>query len=177
MRKKSKGFTIYESIIAIAFISICSIPLLNIFLGASEINSRARNIDIGTNIASNYIELMRGVDEEHKFLTNKMLENSTITRNEDSIVVEQYYNKEWKVVTADEVSESEEKLFKCTVNIDVGEYNNKELILSFSDKIDLATVNKGRYYVMVVKMNNFDAVTNELGDEFVNFSSSRYFVE
>ena len=60
-KKRSSGFTLVEVLIAVAILSIISIPVLQSFVSVAQVNSKSRRRLSATTIAENLMESCKGI--------------------------------------------------------------------------------------------------------------------
>ena len=63
MRKRRKGFTLIEIVVAVAALSLASGLIIQLFLAAMDINALARDIDTASNKAVTAIENIKALPE------------------------------------------------------------------------------------------------------------------
>lgn len=182
--KKYRGFTLYESIIAIGFLSICSVIILQFFIFSNEVNNKARNIDISDNIVTNSIEKVRGLNSSEEIFNGKSIyANSTIDiskNNELSILA--YYDKDFNLLpnrlnNQGEIIIPKNARFILSQSLKYSDYQGQYVIESFSDdgNIENSPYN-GSIFTFNAKINEYNYDTNEIGDELSNLSTSKYLV-
>lgn len=89
--KKNDGFTILETMIAIATLLVVSVFILQIFLSSSSLNNRTKNTDIAVANAVTAIENIK----MHESLSDYLVANDHASASEGTVTVTAYYDKDW----------------------------------------------------------------------------------
>lgn len=182
---KNKGFTLYEVIIAIGLLSICSITILQFFIFSNEVNSKARNIDLSNNIVTNYIEEARNLTNSRDLfgLESPYIEEDSDDNNKNELSILEYYDRDFNLLPSDYDSQNqiivpEGAKFVLTLNFNYSDYQGQYVVESFSDKGDIVnSPYEGVLFTFNAIMHEYNYDTGEIGDELSNLSTSRYFVE
>lgn len=181
--KKYKGFTLYEAIIAIGLISLCSVTILQIFIFSNEINSKAKNIDLSNNIVTNHIEEIRSLhNQEDLDNLEKYFANSNLQNIDNGFLIYEYYDNNFEKLeyVIDGQGHSiipENTSFILTLNYNYSDYQGQYVIKSFSDSGEIVnSPYEGTILTFNAIMQEYDYNDKEAGKELANLSTSHYFV-
>ncbi len=98
--KKRSGLMLYEMIISVFIISICSVFILQLFLYSKNLNKRADDIDNSIILLLNAMELSKNYPTLNKYLKDEFFDGAvieTISPNQDYIVTK-YYDEYWNTI-------------------------------------------------------------------------------
>jgi prepilin-type N-terminal cleavage/methylation domain-containing protein len=103
--KTEKGFSLLEVIISIATLSIISGFILQMFIVSSQLNHRAKDLDIGASLAINSIERFKRSTASDLFDKHILFEGYLTNRiTEQEVELIQGYDADWESIP---LSESE----------------------------------------------------------------------
>jgi len=95
--KRINGFSLLEVIISIAALSFTSMFILNMFLVSSQVNQRAKNMDVAITVAITEIDMMKKYNILSDYINAN--ESSENVINNDLIQIKKYYDNEWRPTT------------------------------------------------------------------------------
>ncbi len=140
--KKKSGLMLYEVIISVFIISVCSVFILQLFLYSKNLNKRADDIDNSIVILLNAMELSKNYPTLNKYLKDEFFDGSvieTVTPNQDYTVTK-YYDDEWNTIYD---NNNPERLSDCeyvlSINISKVNQNSRKAILTFISDYPSAT--------------------------------------
>ncbi len=93
-----KGFSLVEIIISIAALALTCGFVLDMFLTASKLNIKARDLDHATNIAINSIEILKACDTLEEYINKDIFEKSEMENINDTLHIKKYYSKYWEQI-------------------------------------------------------------------------------
>lgn len=122
INKKKKGFSIAEVIISIATLAFVSGFILQMFIVSEKVNKKALDLDIATNVATTSIELFLKENAFEDYIALDFFENSVVEKKENEVMVNKFYDKNWKTVktTKEELNDNKlpkDVVFALSVNI------------------------------------------------------------
>ncbi|MFV0519143.1 MAG: hypothetical protein ACK5LY_02605 [Lachnospirales bacterium] len=171
MFNKRKGFTLFEAVISLAFLSIASGVILQVFYTSSSLNQRASDIDMANSILAQSINVSKNAERVTDFFNNDEMYEYKISESatEDDVLskVSIFYDKDWNVLDAS-IEIPENAHFVATFELSEEVVYNEEVYSSFSFENDENTksVNKGVLYNIEssVSLVNTEMPINNLGE-------------
>ncbi len=169
--KKRKGLMLYEMIISVFIISICSGFILQLFVFSKTTNAKANNIDNSTVIILNAMELSKNYPTLSKYTKDAFFDGSLIinsdTSNESTIY--KYYDDNWNTIynINSESSLPKEVKYVLELNIKNIESTSKQAILTFQQDAPFAATygnSSGLKYSIYGKVYYADDSENVLID-------------
>jgi len=121
--KDEDGFSLLEVVISIAMLAFLSVFILQMFMTGAAANSRARDIDVASYVATGVIEGLKASDSANDFLNMDFVADTQVAFGlSDYFVIEdklgnnsfdfskgvslyKYYDKNWEVVELSKVSD------------------------------------------------------------------------
>lgn len=140
---RKHGFMLYEMIISVFIISVCSGFLLQLFLYSKTLNAKANDIDNSTIILLNSLELSKNYPTLNKYFKDEFFDGATINTiiaNEKFNILK-YYDEDWNTVynDLDDVPSDDDIKYVLELDINDMESNSKKAILTFKQDAVYAT--------------------------------------
>lgn len=98
--RNNDGFTLLEIIISTAVLCFISVFILEMFVAAASLNTRAKNTDIATMKAITEIESIKKCPLLADYLSDKR--DRAVTGSGGIIEVDYYFDKDWRIVDSGE---------------------------------------------------------------------------
>lgn len=99
LNKKKSGFMLYEIIISVFLVAICSGFIVQFFLYAKILNAKAYDIDQSTIILTNAMEISKNSPSLTQYCKNEFFDGSKIVVNDNSTTqICKYYDNNWNTI-------------------------------------------------------------------------------
>lgn len=148
LKKKNKNaFTLYEMIISVFIICVCATWILQLFLYSKTLNARANEIDNGSIVLLDAMEISKQVLVINKYFNDEFFDGSIINATEDygNISIYKAYDQNWNVILLQDKQFDINTLPNKTkyileVNIEkVNKVLYKKAVLNFVQGVDFST--------------------------------------
>ncbi len=134
--KKRAGLMLYEMILSVLIIAVCSSFIIQLFLYSKTINAKANDIDNSSIILLNAMELSKNFSTLNKYYKDEFFDGSIITKspetNESNII--KFYDENWNTIynITDKNNLTPSVKYIMELNIDEVLSNTKTAILTFT---------------------------------------------
>ncbi len=142
-KNKKAGLMLYEMILSVFIISICSGFILQFFLYSNEITEKANDIDNSGVVLHNAIELSKAYPTVSKYLKDDFFDGSIVTNNDltQSSKVFKFYDEQWNPVcnTVNSNKLDDDIKYVLELNVTKLESTPKKAVLTFKQDAVYAT--------------------------------------
>lgn len=116
--KSEKGFTLVEMILAVAFLAVISVVMLQLFLHARNLGLKAHDLDQAVQISKSILETFKAGDDPSGFQSGKQPEQSVVAETDGRTTIRIYYDKNWKALGKSEADLSEKSDYSANVEVE-----------------------------------------------------------
>ena len=96
--KAKKGFTLVETVIAVAVLAVCSVLILRMFVLSQNTENKAKDLNRAVTEAQTAVEAVKACPASEKL--GALLPKSSVTVSGGGFVLERWYAKDWTAAAA-----------------------------------------------------------------------------
>lgn len=178
LNKKRSGIMLYETIICVFLIAICSGFILQFFLYAKVLDSKSDDIDNSTIILTNYMELSKNFPSLSQYYKDEFFDGSSIFVNDDNSIINiyKYYDNNWNTIYTDQNINNLDYDVKYVLCINIREIsaNTDKAILSFT-KGDNSSIKYGNSSGLKYKLSGSIYYANDFHEPIFTLETTSYF--
>lgn len=178
LNKKRSGLMLYEIVISIFVMVIFSGFIMQFFLYANILNSKASDIDNSTIILTNAMELSKNFPSLSQYYKDEFFDGASIdtSTNGKEITLYKYYDNNWSTIYDDQDINNLNNQTKYILYIEIDEVldNTKTAVLSFVQN-DLDATTYGNSSGLKYKLSGKICYADNLNEPIIQLQTTSYF--